>query len=231
MSNIILTSYFTTKPDPQAKKRKKLYKLLNNLDLIYDWVQSIINNNLYGIIFHDFEWELNLSERVIPIKYNLKTKWSINDERFLCYLNYIKEHKNIKNIFMTDLFDVQFYKDPFNLINKDYDLYIGQNKGILINENWYLSWGMMRAFKKIYYGNDLDLNAGVIGGSRRNIIKLLEHMISYFNFYNSKQNINMPVFNRSVYDLFKKEKLLVGFPVSSQFKKFELDGEFAIKHK
>jgi hypothetical protein len=227
--NIILTTYFVTKEDPQSKKSSdKRYIKKDNYSLIKDWVESIERLNLRGIIFCDYEFNLKLPRQVQVINYKLKTNWSVNDERFLCYLEYLSKNY-YDNIFLTDLFDIEFFKNPFNLISDVYELYIGMNKGILIKENEYLYDRILKYLDNFEYFNKLDLNAGIIGGNNSNIKKLLNYMVLMFKFYNSDKNINMPVFNKCVYDIFND--ILVGHPVSSRFKGYEKDGEFYIRHK
>ncbi len=227
--NIILTTYFVTKEDPQSKKLSdKRYIEKNNYDLIKDWIESIEKLNLRGIIFCDYEFNLKLPKQIQIINYNLKTNWSVNDERFLCYLEYLNKNY-YDNIFLTDLFDIEFFKNPFDLISNLYELYIGMNKGILIRENEYLYDRILKYLDNFEYFNKLDLNAGIIGGNNSNIKKLLNYMVLMFKFYNSDKNLNMPIFNKCVYDIFSN--ILVGTPVSSRFKEYETEGKFYIKHK
>jgi hypothetical protein len=41
----------------------------------------------------------------------------------------------------------------------------------------------------------------------------------------------VPVFNKNLYDLFNKNELLLGYSVTSEFKKEQKEGGFYIKHK
>jgi hypothetical protein len=226
MTDIILTSYFTSKPDPQSGQ----FRPKNDQDLMRPWIRSLNACGLIGVICHD---EPVMATGVTLQYYPLKTKWSVNDERFLCWLEVLEQHPEIERVFLTDLFDVNFLGNPFDLIDADHGLYCGCGAGFdrPISGNKWMVKKMILAYGRVYHPDNRTVNAGVIGGTRKSILDLLNFMVSDFNVIDSDKNINMAVFNRAVYDLFLPDRIMIGPPLTSMFKKYEQAGNFAIRHK
>jgi hypothetical protein len=232
MYNVILTNYFTTKADPQKKQQQSN----NDSNLIAPWKTSLTSLRLNGIIFYDdldrMLIKRNQSNFIKFRKYSLKTSWSLNDERFLCFYEFLKINNDIDYVFITDLFDVTFNKNPFQLISDEYDLYLGGTfNSRKIKDSKFINIKMLTVYDKVYHEDMLSVSAGIIGGSRVNVLKLIERMVQDLTTYNTDRNINMGVVNKCVYDLFEPERLLIGSPVSSKVNKFEEEGDFAIRHK
>lgn len=229
--DIILTNYFTTKKDPQRSKPRPS----NDSNLVNGWINSLTKLKLNGIIFYDSlsnEFINKYSNDYVTfIYYKPKTSWSLNDERFLCWYEFIKENTQYERIITTDLFDVSFNKNPFDLVTKDYRLFVGSNGNRKIGRNNYVTKKMLRMYKFVYHKNKTSVNAGVIGGYRNNILLLFSNMIKEFRKYNLKMNMNMCVYNKCVYDLFEEKDLLIGYPFTSMFKTYEKNGNYAIRHK
>jgi hypothetical protein len=130
---------------------------------------------------------------------------------------------------MTDLFDVDFLGDPFSLFDDEkFDLYVGTEDSL---PGTWLKYKYMQSYGKLYYADKPVLNAGIIGGNRQPIVKLLSRMVDDFRQINSCKNVNMAVFNKCVYDLFDEKRILKGYPLHSRFKRYEKTGPFYIRHK
>jgi len=230
MKDVILTTYFTTKPDPQRGKKWDP----DSMALMSGWIDSLTSLNLNGVIFHDEPINGgSINQNVELIQYKQRTNWSCNDERFLCWLEYLKDHDEISRVFLTDLFDVSFYKNPFDVMGMKHDLYVGCGAGFprKIGDNKWLSKRMLAAYKSVLHADKCTVNAGVIGGRRTVIITLLDYMMIDFERINGEENLNMAIFNNAVYDLFFEDRIIIGPPVTSLFKKYETTGNFAIRHK
>lgn len=226
--DVILTSYFTGKPDPQSGR----FRPENDAALMDPWVRSLRDLELHGVICHDGPVMVT-GVKVQLHHYQLKTTWSVNDERFLCWLELLQNHPEIDRVFLTDLFDVDFLRNPFDLVGSAYDLYVGCGAGFdrTIGANNWLVGKMLSAYKTVYHSDQRTVNAGVIGGRRQAVMRLLEYMVCDFVRLHSTANINMAVFNRAVYDLFPADRVLIGPPVTSRFKRYEQSGDFAVRHK
>jgi len=233
--NIIITTYFTTKKDPQRKRKVEP----NNFNYIKSWYNSIKKLGLNGIIIHDDLSDEFVEKYTSPkIKFNYypnKSRRSTNDERFVAYYKFLKERKDIANIFLTDLHDITFLKNPFQLIDdKKYDLYAGDDKGIKIMNSSFMKKRMTRAYGKVLYKKETKLIAGIIGGSYKNIMKLLDQIILDLQDLQKKKifsNLNMGIFNKCAYQLFGPERIMYGEPLNSKFKRRQKTGNFCIRHK
>lgn len=225
--NLVLSNYFTTKKDPQRNKNWDT----DNYGLISGWYESIIKLNLKGIIFYDSLSENFINkyslENISFIKYIPNSLFTLNDERFICWLEFLKKNNNIEKVFTTDLFDVKFIRNPFDLFDEKYKIY-ADKLNILIRNNKNRVHQMLMLYGKVYFGNEWLINAGVIGGKRNDIIFLFQNMI---NDFKEGINGNVPILNKNIYSLFDKSELMLGYPVVSKFKKYEKDGNFAIIHK
>ena len=258
-NKVVLSTYFTGKLDPQNKITQKR----DNYQYFECWYKSIVSQKLQGIIFYD-----ELSDGFIS-KYNnrhicfLKTKlgkYSLNDERFFIYYNFLKSVLGkLDYVLLTDISDVQFLRDPFNLINKNHKIYIGRDS---YNKLKHSKWMMilMKRFEE-YFGEQLPkdiynkplYNAGIIGGGLREVLYTIENMCEVFLKLNTNSNNNMAVLNFVLYNcwcpyiqtnifLSKKirktfniygnnENIITGFPLVTRFNKNEFTKGAYIKHK
>lgn len=233
--NIILTCYFTSRKDPQ----RGTFWQSDNDHLIDPFVDSLENLNLAAIIFHDNLSEAFIERNTSPnlafIRYVPKTRLGVNDERFLCWKNYLESHPEIQKVWLTDLFDVRFNKNPFDLITDRYSLYADRLPVKIKNGMW--AKPMKAIYGQIHHGEKNLINAGVVGGKRPQIMALLRAMeIDFMTYNNDKVNTvipegDIPVFNKCAYDMFIEDEMLLGHPVTSKFKQFETSGDFYIFHK
>ncbi len=259
-ADVVLTTYFTGKPDPQKRSRGRFNYLkrlktwhrsrsggataekfgvagIDDFDRIRVWYESLLKVGCRGVIFHDYLSDWFTRQYTCPeitfVQYDLTTPRSMNDERYYCYLQYLQANPGIKRVFLLDLFDVEFFSNPFDLMNPDrYDLYCGANEGEFNDEM--NGEKMIATFGEAYYQFELKLHAGTCGGTRENIEKLLIPMVKTFDELttgNKLDNVNMAVYNKCVYDHFDKNRIMWGNPLNSRFKAYEASGNFAIRHK
>lgn len=258
--DVIFTTYFTGKTDPQinSKRKRNLFKRLkmwirskrggaeteipgvakkDEFERIRLWYESLISVGCHAVIFHD-ELSAEFTEQwsrpeVKFEQYDLQTARSLNDERYYCYIDYLKKHPEIQRVFMLDLFDIEFYRNPFDLIDPDhFDICCGGDAGEYNNKR--NGEKMLQAYSQLHYEGKIKLNAGICGGDRDNVMRLLERMLEDFDSLTSRgvmTNLNMAVFNKCVYDLFDSDRILYGYPLNSRFKKYEKEGNFALRHK
>ena len=234
-SQLILTTYFTQKEDPQ---RAGIHHESNSFEKIQKWHESVTRLGLHAIIFHDglsnefTEQYTNGNVQFVP--YSLQTKRSLNDERFYCYLEFLKAHPEVGSVFMTDLFDVDFLRNPFDIINDEkYDFYSQRGIGGLPNgKKKYAANQMKCVYGKVFYPGRLSLNAGILGGNRNKILALLELMVEDLSGDSKGHNTHTGVLNRRINDMCPDpDRICYGFPLHSEFKKYEEDRGFYIRHK
>jgi hypothetical protein len=228
MINYIFTSWYSGDNGfPQHDHTERCRP--NDFSLIENFYKSIKINKLNCLIFHNqlsksfIQKYQNKYVKFIPRK--IKYRKSYNDERFFTFRDFIIEKDlKCKNIFMTDCFDVIIHKDPFSLINKDYDIYTGEDtkKGMTwIKEKMIKCNLKTDKFKKPY-------NAGIIGGEKNKILKFLIEYTEEMSKCPEDINSNMAVLN---YILNNKEyKCFSGYPLHNQFRSFKHEGAH-IQHK
>lgn len=61
----------------------------------------------------------------------LKTPRSVIDERYLCYPQYLEANPDIERVFMLDLFDIEFFSKPFDLIDDEHYDCGGNRKSVI----------------------------------------------------------------------------------------------------
>jgi len=227
ISNILLTTYFCKKKDPQRKN----FAPCDDIKYIKPWYESIKKLDLNGIVFHD-----GLSKKFVAnyetenIKFvkvdSSKFKYSLNDQRYFIYLDYLKKNQNIKKVFMTDGNDVTVIQNPFEKLNLN-KINVGSELSQIYKNKWiqekikqYNSNSKLKFNSNI---QDIVYNAGILGGERNLVINFLQNMIIKFNNMNNlqiRQNLNTIVFNNVIYnDL--KNNVNTGEPLHSRYKKFE----------
>lgn len=222
MSEIILTTYFTGKKDPQRKKQWGL----DDYSIFKKWAESIKSHKINGIIFHD-----NLSNNFIykhendNIKFKRCDKnyiWSTNDFRFFVYRDYVNTNTDLQKIFMTDISDVVIKQNPFSNIKSD-KIYAGYDNMGMIRWSKIKGFGLVPEYSSFWktLENKKVINAGVVGGYREIVLSFLNKMKEQFEKINRpKENNNMAVFNYVMHKYFKND-LIVGSPVTSNFKRYE----------
>ena len=123
---------------------------------------------------------------------------------------------------MTDGNDVTIVNNPFNFINNN-DIYIGTEEETIKDKlDWFNKKCINEDLKNSLDKNKFEiiLNAGIIGGTRENILDLLEKMNKMFkNYANKDCDINMQVLNVVGYDDLKNKK--ISKKLNSKFKHYQ----------
>lgn len=232
MSKIIFTTYYTGKPNPQKTAKEAVP---NDFSMIEEWYNSVVRLGLKGYIFHDHLTEAFTEkyscDNVLFIKVPYYSNRGLNDERYYVYLEELSD-PNIEWVLTTDLFDVEFYKDPFEFMTDKDKLYVGTETEDVSN----IPSIKLRA--KWSYGEDIDwwskniknmINAGIIGGHRDIVIDLFKRMIKDFEGVDPKLNVNMTVAAKCI--LADKVPFVTGQPFHTMYKKNDRSGECYIRHK
>ncbi len=233
--NLILSTYFVTKPDPQRGH----YWKGNDFSIIETWYNSVMKFNLNAVVFHD-----HLSQEFIDkyenenIKFiysGLVERLSCNDERFFIFASYLR-FAAIKpdNVLITDISDVEFLRNPFKLIKKANTLYIGSNDTWAKKPNVRKKYSFLNDEK---YDNVPVYHAGTFGGPTKIMFTILakycdivrEELGWYGGF-----NQNLGIINRIVEELDQSLTCRVehGQPFVTKFKKYQTKNRTCfIRHK
>lgn len=233
--DLILTSYFVTKEDPQRNK----YHASHDFSKMKDWYNSVKELELNGVIFQD-HMVSNFVERYetenIKFEHTKLGSRSVNDERFYDFYEYLRKNRNIDRVMITDLFDVKFFKDPFELFDSDHKLYILGEQNLIGENEWMKrKYDIVDKFiddfnpQKIY--DKRTLGPGTFGTDRENALFIIEKMLGWFKKLPDSLNIDMPVFDLVVWNNFAEEEIMSGYPLHSPYKEYKEKGDFYIKHK
>lgn len=202
---IILTTYFTSKKDPQ----RNLYQPPDSLDYIKNWYESIISNKLLAVVFYD-----NLSDDFVSKIQNSHVKFircklghrSLNDERFLIYSEFLNLSKEFSFVLFTDINDVIILKNPLPLFISNFNkIFICRDNAFCWGSNpWCrkkISEFLELGIKKIEGGFLFSpvYNAGVIGGEYKLIKSFIDKVSEFLRLIPNSSNQNMLIVNLVLY--------------------------------
>lgn len=224
----IFTSYFTTMVDPQRGRGRKP----NRFQYMRNWYQSVNQLGLRAVVFHDnlsprFVHKLT-NENVSFIKVSSLHNRSTNDARFYVYQSYLQTHPEVRRVFLTDLSDVVFQRDPFELVDLLGDwLYIGTDINFfpdLHSMPWmttrltrcFGTWSVEQGPVKRILKMRTVFNAGVIGGRRTKMLAALQRITQTLDQTPHEHNCNMPAVNYAMH-LYFNDVIFTGFPLTSHF--------------
>lgn len=230
MKNIVLTCYLTQRPDPQ---RNELWP--DNRDAtVKFWIESLRRCDLTAVIFHD-----GLSPAFIDkwsdehVCFELVAwtgpGWSVLEERFRIYRDWLQDNE-CDWCLTTDLSDVEFYRDPFELMTDQNVLYIGSEQN-RIGGTCIAEW-MRRAYGGVAYPDRQILNPGILGGSRARLIYFCNRVLGDLRgvLRRTHPPVDVAVVNRIIY----RERLafVTGYPLHTYFRGNEGPSSgAAIRHK
>ncbi len=253
LSEAIITCYFSSKPDPQHG----VVRSNPNINYIAPWYNSIIKQNIQGVILYDnlpSSFVKNYEKPNIRFRRAKLGEFSIFEERWFLYHSFLKDTR-IKKVFFTDVNDVYINNNPFKVFNiKPGEVYVGRDREINIaNSNW-MNLEINQFFSdsglRIPYGFYFMplFNAGLLGGERTTMLFFISEMKKYFLKAPTPHHKDMTVLNLLIYkylrpNLFLKgsdynnksnylpKNLISGFPFNSGYKKYEFFSEACFVHK
>lgn len=213
------------------------YKLIKNW---YESVLRVLDRDTHAVIFHNecSEWfcKKHSTEFLSFVRWDKNHRPSYNDERFYAFREYLTINDQYKRAISTDMFDVQIFRNPFLLMDKmhGFALFCGSEKNN-VPHSYGRKWvnnKMRRCKLGVLSNDDIVYNAGICGGSRKNLLSFYETMISHFNRIPNGENANMAVFNRSIRDMktFAWD-VFTGHPLHNIFESKKATPETYIKHK
>ena len=233
-NDVILTSYFTSREDFQRKKTMSP----NRVRYMLEWLESVRDLGMRAVVFHDqldpafclrvMQYHPGVSFVHVPPPLTRTT----NDARFYSYLNHLRSQRDLSHVILTDISDVKFQRNPFELmrllgnwlyIGTDIDFFPNMQSQRWISERLEGCFGShtpSHAPLKPLMTQDTVFNAGVIGGSLHVILTLLELLVQYLDTTPTSLNCNMPAVNFVVHRYFHKQ-VFTGFPLTSRFLSFQ----------
>jgi len=216
--------------------------------LVLEWAKSITRLGLSGIIFHnnfsDETCKLHESEHVHFIKVDYNPKYNPNIFRYFIYEQFLNlNHRNISNIFFTDVTDVVVLKNPFVetfYLNNSTKIFCGDEPKIL-GDQWMQIHSQHLRNKIVDYRkyentfkDEILLNCGIIGGNISIIYPFIKQLRSIHQEYNSDNTTkftgDMGAFNYLIRTCYNA-KVLHGPPINTVFKSYSDDPSCWFKHK
>ena len=221
----------------------------DDYSLVKKWADSIIEQNLHGIIFHNnFSKETckkQANQNIQFVRVNPNPAYNPNVNRYFIYNDFLAQQiGKIKNVFCTDISDVVLLKNPFIqplFIQNPSSIFCGDEPKLLNNE-WMLEHAAhlrknindYEAYEENFKNEQL-LNCGIIGGGINTIQPFIAQLASLHQQYNQLNDTaftgDMGAFNyltRTKYN----DRLKHGTPVNTVFKTYENSNKDCwFKHK
>ena len=235
--NIIATTWFTGKPDPQRFRHHSA-----SFASIEGWYNSITSLRLSGLIFHDcFDAEFVETYSspwvsFIQVDEFKDQNLCAADYRWGMYYDYFSK-THFDNIFTTDCNDVLIKQNPF--LHPSYNassIFIGaENEPRLNKDSGWMKSICGYAYEKqqggfLFYEKPI-LNCGIVGGSSPLFLKLVECMRNEINHISPCRyecaargipfTVDMAVLNQCAYTLFEDASIVSDAPVHSLYKKYQ----------
>jgi hypothetical protein len=151
-------------------------------------------------------------------------------ERWLKEWQYLRDRRDISNVFVVDATDVDMANNPFPHL-EDGKLYIGDEPTERLNNRWMLTKHLEPSVNRYLRENgDLPLlNCGVVGGNRKLVMALCRDM--YLYHVNAPQDLTeMGIFNKLMHTKYAP-LIEYGRLVTSLFKKYERQTNAWFRHK
>lgn len=151
-------------------------------------------------------------------------------ERWLKEWQYLRDRRDITNVFVVDATDVDMLNNPFPHID-DNRLYVGDEPSETLNNRWMLSRHLEPSVNRYLRDNGSLplLNCGVVGGNRKLVMDLCREMYLY-HFNNPHDLTEMGIFNKLLYTKYP-DLMEYGRHVTTLFKKYERISSAWFRHK
>lgn len=151
-------------------------------------------------------------------------------ERWLKEWQYLRDRRDISNVFVVDATDVDMVNNPFTQLQPG-KLYVGDEPGLTLNDPWMLTRHLEPSVNRYLRENGALplLNCGVVGGERRLVMDLCREMYLY-HFKTQHDLTEMGIFNKLVHTKYA-DVIEYGRHVTSLFKKQEATTNAWFRHK
>ncbi len=212
-----------------------------NIMLLEKWANSLKENGLKGIIFHNCfnEPDTRKFPHITWIRVTMPGNYMSGLYRFFIYHVFMKMFGEfIGNIMFTDSTDLDFLKNPFIQDNYKKDkIYIGcepvvcGNKWMLSSALGYPKYGEL-VKKDAGFADRTLLNAGLVGGNAKIVSPFIEQVaFECSKMYPCAGTQDMNIINYLAYTEYL-DKVEFGPQVNTVFTAYEKNNTFAwLRHK
>lgn len=206
---------------------------------VSEFEESVKSLDLDAVIFHDGIKEAKEKSDELKWMYSGPISRPPAIERFYI-LKHFLENNDVDRVFLTDLFDLWFNKNPFNFMDeRDEEIFVGGQEMTIFDDRWLLPrLAMFAEHANVSYGSIIDntsLQAGILGAKKGVMLNLVKEMIDLFDQLPNKNSrllgtMDMAVVNYLLWTEYE-EDLFWGFPLNSETRSYQEEGEFYVKHK
>ena len=203
--NVVIACYFANVIDVQRDKT-------------WQPDQSAVQKLKASVEAHDVEFVLIHNCFNLPNRVNVSS--SPYFERWLREWQYLRNHKDIANVFVVDATDVDMIDNPFPHIAPS-KLYVGDEPDSTLGITWMLANHQEPNINSYLRENSALplLNCGVVGGRRQLVMNVCRDMYNYHAKHPQDQT-EMGIFNQLMYTKYNTVKEY-NRHVVSLFKEFE----------
>lgn len=213
--DVVIACYFAGVLDVQRNT-----KWAADLKLIEKLKRSVEAQGIEFILIHNcFD---------LPNKVSISTTPYF--ERWLKEWQYLRDRRDIANVFVVDATDVDMVNNPFEHI-KPGVLYVGDEPAETLNNKWMLTRHQEPGVNKYLRANGHLplLNCGVVGGERKLVMQLCHDMYMY-HMENPQDQTEMGIFNVLLHTKYA-DLIEYGRHVTSVFKRYERVTNAWFRHK
>lgn len=229
-SDVVITTLLTSQPDPQRGS-----KMTASPDMLSKWASSL--RQCVGIALVD---ELQTAPAGIELYHVPDVKMNVYFRRWLHIWQHLREHPEYRFVWCTDGTDVEMLRAPWEEMLPG-KVYVGSEPKTYAD-----IWAKQNHPERIYqefidaHRNDVMLNAGLLGGSRADVMSFahgiirLYYRIESYRFW-KKEQAGAAVGDMIAFGLVAQsfaDRVITGPLVHSVFKTDGLGKEIAWwKHK
>lgn len=213
--DVVIACYFAGVLDVQRNTTWAAdFKLIEKLK------QSVERNGIEFVLIHN----------CFDLPNKVTTSTTPYFERWLKEWQYLRDRRDISNVFVVDATDVDMINNPFAHI-KPGKLYVGDEPGLTIASKWMLMRHQEPSVNRYLRENSHLplLNCGVVGGERKLVMQLCRDMYSY-HMAAPQDLTEMGIFNKLLHTKYA-DVVEYGRHVTSLFKKFERYTNAWFRHK
>lgn len=222
LNHVVITTYYAKFPDPQRGVNFDA-DIKNCTDLVVS-----CNKKSKLVILTDCDHTIQNSYTEI-----VSDECRVNPyfQRWISIGRYLKSHPEIDQVFCTDATDVIMLKNPFmQMRNKA--LYVGDEPMEIKKCSWLRNNHRHHLFRRSNEFRLPLLNAGLVGGFRKEVISFCDMMEDVYNKTKGMHQLtDMAALQHICYERILQKNIIHGQQVNTVFKANEINDVSWFKHK
>ncbi|MDY3572326.1 glycosyltransferase family 2 protein [Enterobacter hormaechei] len=228
--NLVLTTLLTSRPDPQRSVKMKA-----DASMLSQWAASIRGADAVALVD-----ELTTAPPGCQLVAVPDVAMNVYFRRWLHIWHYLREHPEYTHVWCTDGTDVEMLREPWGAMAPG-RVYVGSEPTLYAD-----AWAARNHPEKLYqdfireHANDVMLNAGLLGGSRDDVMAFahgivrLYYRIESYRFWKMEQATSA-VGDMMAFGIVAKsfgDRIVTGPLVNTVFKSSGIGRELAFwRHK